>query len=107
MSDVSWENEQESIRQLERNQEIEAIVLSIDVERERISLGLKQLKEDAFFNNVLWSPEDNGWVASVESTSAGHPDTPATRRSRSVALTSHPGRTCEYRSSRCTDLHRK
>ncbi len=48
LSDVSWNEEEESIRQLEKNQEIEAIVLSIDVERERISLGIKQLQEDAF-----------------------------------------------------------
>ena len=48
LSDVSWDNEEESIRQLEKNQEIDAIVLSIDADRERISLGLKQLKEDAF-----------------------------------------------------------
>ena len=48
LSDVSWSDEEEAIRQLEKNQEIEAIVLSIDVERERISLGIKQLQEDAF-----------------------------------------------------------
>jgi len=48
LSDVSWEDEEESIRKLEKNEEIEAIVLSVDAERERISLGLKQLKEDAF-----------------------------------------------------------
>ena len=48
LSDVSWDNEEESIRQLEKNQEIDAMVLSIDADRERISLGLKQLKEDAF-----------------------------------------------------------
>ncbi len=48
LSDVSWNDEEETIRQLEKNQEIEAIVLSIDVERERISLGIKQLQEDAF-----------------------------------------------------------
>jgi len=48
LSDVSWNEEEEAIRQLEKNQEVEAIVLSIDVERERISLGIKQLQEDAF-----------------------------------------------------------
>ena len=48
LSDVSWDEEEEAIRQLEKSQEIEAIVLSIDVERERISLGIKQLQEDAF-----------------------------------------------------------
>jgi len=48
LSDVSWEDEEESIRKLEKNEEIEAIVLSVDAERERISLGIKQLKEDSF-----------------------------------------------------------
>jgi len=48
LSDVSWEDEEESIRKLEKNEEIETIVLSVDAERERISLGIKQLKEDSF-----------------------------------------------------------
>ena len=48
LSDVSWEDEEESIRKLEKNEEIEAIVLSVDAERERISLGIKQLIEDSF-----------------------------------------------------------
>jgi len=48
LSDVSWEDEEESIRKLEKNEEIEAIVLSVDAERERISLGIKQLVEDSF-----------------------------------------------------------
>ena len=48
LSDVSWEDEEESIRKLEKNKEIEAIILSVDAERERISLGIKQLKEDKF-----------------------------------------------------------
>jgi len=48
LSDVSWEDEEESIRKLEKNEDIEAIVLSVDAERERISLGIKQLIEDSF-----------------------------------------------------------
>jgi len=48
LSDVSWEDEEESIRKLEKGEDIEAIVLSVDAERERISLGMKQLKEDSF-----------------------------------------------------------
>ena len=48
LSDVSWDQEEEAVRQLEKNQEVEAIVLSVDAERERISLGIKQLQEDAF-----------------------------------------------------------
>jgi len=48
LSDVSWEDEEESIRKLEKNEEIETIVLSVDAERERISLGIKQLQGDSF-----------------------------------------------------------
>jgi len=48
LSDVSWGDEEESIRKLEKNEEIEAIVLSVDAERERISLGIKQLIADSF-----------------------------------------------------------
>tara|TARA_B100001123_G_scaffold301445_1_gene336408 strand:- start:629 stop:2308 length:1680 start_codon:yes stop_codon:yes gene_type:complete len=48
LSDVSWTNEEEAIRNLEKNQEIETIVLSVDADRERISLGIKQLQEDVF-----------------------------------------------------------
>ena len=47
LSDVSWDNEEETIKKLEKNQEIETVILSIDAERERISLGIKQLTSDA------------------------------------------------------------
>jgi len=48
LSDVSWENEEESIRLLEKHQLVESVILSIDSDRERISLGLKQLQADKF-----------------------------------------------------------
>ena len=48
LSDVSWNENEEDLRSLEKSKEIEAIVLSVDVERERISLGIKQLQADAF-----------------------------------------------------------
>lgn len=49
LSDISWnDNGEELIRQYKKNQEIKTIILSIDSERERISLGIKQLKEDPF-----------------------------------------------------------
>lgn len=48
LSDVSWDNEEEAIKKLEKNQEIETVILSVDAERERISLGIKQLNSDAF-----------------------------------------------------------
>lgn len=48
LSDIAWnEGEaQESLRKYQKGDELEAIILTIDVERERIALGLKQLEED-------------------------------------------------------------
>merc|ERR1711976_589014 len=49
LSDISWNDNAESlIRRYKKNQEINTTILSIDPERERISLGIKQLKEDPF-----------------------------------------------------------
>jgi small subunit ribosomal protein S1 len=48
-SDLSWEDGgDQAARNLKKGDELEAVVLAIDVERERISLGLKQLDEDLF-----------------------------------------------------------
>lgn len=48
LSDIAWnETEaQEALRKYQKGDELEAIILTIDVERERIALGLKQLEED-------------------------------------------------------------
>ena len=48
LSDISWDEDEEAVRALEKGQDVEAIILSIDSERERISLGIKQLQSDAF-----------------------------------------------------------
>ncbi len=49
LSDLSWHEPGESaVRNYKKGQEVEAIVLAIDVERERISLGIKQLDVDPF-----------------------------------------------------------
>jgi len=53
LSDLSWTLPGETaVRDYRKGQEIEAIVLAIDVERERISLGVKQLEGDPFTNFV-------------------------------------------------------
>lgn len=47
LSDLSWnEAGEEAVRQFKKGEEIEAVVIAIDPERERISLGLKQLESD-------------------------------------------------------------
>ena len=49
LSDLSWANAGETaVRDYKKGQEVEAVVLAIDVERERISLGIKQLEGDPF-----------------------------------------------------------
>ena len=49
LSDLSWHEPGESaVRNYKKDQEVDAIVLAVDVERERISLGIKQLDTDPF-----------------------------------------------------------
>jgi small subunit ribosomal protein S1 len=53
LSDISWdESGEEAVREYKKGDEIETVILSIDPERERISLGIKQLSEDPFANYV-------------------------------------------------------
>ena len=53
LSDVSWkESGETAVRRYSKGEEIETVILSIDPARERISLGIKQLDEDAFTDYV-------------------------------------------------------
>src|SRR5512142_3169747 len=53
LSDLSWQAPgEQAVRDYKKGQEVEAVVLAIDVERERISLGIKQLEGDPFGNYV-------------------------------------------------------
>ena len=61
LSDLSWnETGEAAVRNYKKGQEVEAVVLAIDVERERISLGIKQLDGDPFTTFV--SINDKGAV---------------------------------------------
>ena len=61
LSDLSWNEPGEAaVRNYKKGQEVEAIVLGVDVERERISLGIKQLDADPFTTFV--SINDKGAV---------------------------------------------
>ena len=73
-SDLSWtEPGEEAVRKYKKGEELEAVVLSIDVERERISLGVKQMSGDPF-NNFCSTHEKGsvvtGKVKSVEAKGA-------------------------------------
>lgn len=49
LSDISWrEPGEEAVRRYKKGQEVEAVILAIDPERERISLGVKQMEHDPF-----------------------------------------------------------
>ncbi len=53
LSDLSWnEDGEEAVRGFTKGEEVEAVVLGIDAERERISLGVKQLSDDPFNDYV-------------------------------------------------------
>jgi len=74
LSDLSWQTTgEEAVKNLKKGDEVETVVLSIDVERERISLGIKQLEGDPFGNYVSTHDKGNvvkGTVKSIESKGA-------------------------------------
>ena len=65
LSDLSWsEAGEEAVRKYKKGDEVEAIVLGIDVEKERISLGIKQLEGDPFSNYVAMNDKGRSSTAS-------------------------------------------
>ena len=53
LSDISWEESgEDAVRNYTKGDELETVILSIDPERERISLGIKQLEDDPFMDYV-------------------------------------------------------
>ena len=74
LSDLSWSAVgEEAVRNFKKGDEIEAVVLAIDVERERISLGIKQLEGDPFTNFIATHDKNSvvkGTVKSVDARGA-------------------------------------
>lgn len=74
LSDISWDEPgEEAVREYKKGDEIETVILSIDSERERISLGIKQLSDDPFVSYVGEFEKGSivkGTVTSVEAKSA-------------------------------------
>ena len=74
LSDLSWsETGEEAVRKYKKGDEVQAIVLGIDVEKERISLGIKQLEGDPFSNFVAMNDKGatvDGVVKSVDAKGA-------------------------------------
>src|SRR6059058_1529134 len=68
LSDLSWSSAgEEAVKNFKKSEELEAVVLTIDVERERISLGVKQLEGDPF-TNFIASHEKNSVVTGTVKT---------------------------------------
>ena len=83
LSDISWEKSgEEAVKDYTKGQEIEAKIIDVDVEKERISLGIKQLSEDSVsqalaslkkgdvVRAVVKSVEDTGITVEVEGLTA-------------------------------------
>lgn len=70
LSDLAWDDVgEDAVRNYKKGDEIEAVVLAVDAERERISLGVKQLDQDPFSTYVAQNPKGTlvtGNVASIE-----------------------------------------
>ena len=71
LSDLSWsESGEEAVRKFKKGDEVEAVVLAIDVERERISLGVKQLEGDPFTNFIATHEKNSLVTGTVKSVDA-------------------------------------
>jgi small subunit ribosomal protein S1 len=74
LSDISWDQPgEEAVRNYQKSQQLEAMVLSIDPERERISLGIKQLAKDPFSGWIGENPKGSivrGVVKAVDARGA-------------------------------------
>ena len=71
LSDLSWtEAGEEAVRKYKKGEEVEAVVLAIDVDKERISLGIKQLEGDPFGNFISVNDKGSLIKGSVKSVDA-------------------------------------
>jgi small subunit ribosomal protein S1 len=74
LSDLSWSaSGEDAIRNFKKGDEVEAVVLAIDVDKERISLGVKQLEGDPYTNYIATHEKNSvisGTVKSVDAKGA-------------------------------------
>jgi small subunit ribosomal protein S1 len=71
LSDISWDVPgEEAVRNYQKGQQLEAMVLSIDPERERISLGIKQLAKDPFSTWIAEHPKNTIVIGTVREVDA-------------------------------------
>ena len=71
LSDLSWNDQGEDVvREYSKGDEVEAVVLSIDADRERISLGIKQLAQDPIGSFVADNPKGSVVSGTIQSVDA-------------------------------------
>lgn len=71
LSDISWSGDGEAmIRNYRKGEEVNAVVLAVDPERERISLGIKQLEQDPFGSFMAANPKGSIVTGSVKEVDA-------------------------------------
>ncbi|HET8552362.1 MAG TPA: 30S ribosomal protein S1 [Gammaproteobacteria bacterium] len=71
LSDLSWDIPgEEAVRNFKKGDEVEAVVLAVDPERERISLGMKQLEKDPLSNFLAAHPKGSIVTGTVKSVDA-------------------------------------
>ncbi|MCH7894684.1 MAG: 30S ribosomal protein S1 [Proteobacteria bacterium] len=74
LSDISWDIPgEEAVRNYKKGDDLEAVILSIDPERERISLGVKQMDKDPFSSYLAENPKGtivSGTVSEVDARGA-------------------------------------
>lgn len=74
MTDISWNTPgEEAVRQYKKGDEVEAVVLAVDAERERISLGIKQLEKESFSYYISQYPKGStvkGTVTEIDNNKA-------------------------------------
>lgn len=74
LSDISWnDGGEDAVRNFKKGDEVEAVVLAVDPERERISLGIKQMEQDPFSMFVAENPKGsivNGKITEVDAKGA-------------------------------------
>ncbi|HJR10097.1 MAG TPA: 30S ribosomal protein S1 [Rhodanobacteraceae bacterium] len=71
LSDISWQgNGEELVRNFKKGDEVDAVVLAVDPERERISLGIKQLEQDPFGQFMAANPRGATLTGTVKEVDA-------------------------------------
>ncbi|MEZ5529946.1 MAG: 30S ribosomal protein S1 [Porticoccaceae bacterium] len=71
LSDISWnETGEDAVRNFKKGDEVETVILSIDPERERISLGMKQLSDDPFSSYVAENDKGTIVIGTVKEVDA-------------------------------------